>query len=245
MTFRKSGAARLAVILSAVWVLASGKAAAAVGPEDLLRIRELTEAGDYAVALEQHLAFHEASANAPGMAAVRLSFALIDWLSLAERYPPARDALVTLKDNDKALLLAGEGDLTHFRDFAAINQALELQEESVEVFLSLEERFPAQATIYYLVLEDQLFEREDYEVIARHIGDPLRKYETLRYTRDLAVRGAGPDSPLREALDRRFVSGVRNLLRFLVAQERREEALDIQQRALAYYPHEDISAAVP
>lgn len=65
-----------------ILIIINGLVMADVGNEDLNQICKLTEKGQYKQALEKHLWFHEESKKSPGMAGVRLSYAISAWINL-------------------------------------------------------------------------------------------------------------------------------------------------------------------
>jgi hypothetical protein len=55
--------------------------------------REFAAGGLWEEALEKQLWFHNHAFHEPALAGVWLSFALADWVSLGECYPPARQSM--------------------------------------------------------------------------------------------------------------------------------------------------------
>ena len=64
-------------------------ALAEVNLEDLNNIRDLVKNEQYELALQKHVWFHEESKSSSGMAGVRLSYAISNWVELGNKYPPA------------------------------------------------------------------------------------------------------------------------------------------------------------
>ncbi|WP_317928620.1 hypothetical protein [Halioxenophilus sp. WMMB6] len=239
---------RILITLAGLLLL-SGAATAQVAREDLKQIRALVANGHYQQALEQHLWFHEASKTSPGMGGVRLSYALVDWLALAERYPPALTALVALRDADQARLLEGAGHFNDFQDLAAINRTLHEDDKTVALFVALDSAFPEQSNHYYIVAEELLFAAKYYQLCAKYMGDPLYKYESVRQLRELQLSLAKTDPKFNNAdfleyTDERFDESVARLLEVLVAIDQREAAMEIQQLALAYHASDRIRLAL-
>ena len=102
----------------------------------LERARTARLEGRYEDALRDHLWFHEnALAVEPGLAGVRLSFALRDWIYLAEQFPLARRALQGLRDRDTERMLNGGESRELFRDIVAINSALGEERATQDLFV--------------------------------------------------------------------------------------------------------------
>src|ERR1041385_2734476 len=96
------------------------------GVEPLAALKEsraLTAEGRWEEATQRHLWFHDhALLHQPSLAGVRLSFALADWVALGQLYPPARQALVDIRDRKTAALAAGAGSASLFHNVSAINK---------------------------------------------------------------------------------------------------------------------------
>lgn len=224
--------------------ITSGSAFADVGNKDLISIKELTAAGQYQQALEKHIWFHEESKSSKGMGAVRLSHALGAWMDLAKKYPPALDALVKIRDREKELLLSGKGKFQNFQELASINRELKEDQETYELFLILEKKFPEQGEKYYIVAEDLVMKKKNYELYAKYSGDPISKYQGLQDLRDEMMRYGKESVEISTVADQRFTEGVVKLIEFLVAINRIDEAREIQKRALSYFDSEEIRKAL-
>ncbi|MBT3056163.1 MAG: hypothetical protein KME69_14945 [Candidatus Thiodiazotropha sp. (ex Codakia orbicularis)] len=232
-----------------ILIIINGLVMADVGNEDLNQICKLTEKGQYKQALEKHLWFHEESKKSPGMAGVRLSYAISAWINLGNKYPPAIEALKEVRDRNKKVLLSGKGSFQNFHDLSSINHGLNDEKDTLELFLIIDINYPEQAKLYYIVAEDLLITHKKYDVCAKYIGDPIIKYEQLHHMRELNLSIAKSDSEMNdpeflEYADSSFVKGVLNLIEVLVAIDKREQAIEVQSRALSYFSHADIKQAI-
>jgi hypothetical protein len=136
--------------------------------------RDLAREGRYPEALERHLWFHEHALDyRPSLSGVRLSFALGDWLRLGERYPPARDALVAVRDRTAAAMTAGNWTARGFQDVAAINHQLGEEAETGALFLNLRQADPALAVLIARDAEEGLIARREYAVLGEYLADPV------------------------------------------------------------------------
>ena len=87
--------------------------------------KTLTQNGKYAEALEQYLwCYDEGMVKEASFAGVRVSFLTSELGRLATSFPPAREALITRRDDAKGRLLAGTDDRRAPMEFAALNEAL-------------------------------------------------------------------------------------------------------------------------
>ena len=236
-------------LLSVVLVVFSGLSVAGVDNEDLDKICKLTEAGQFEKALEKHLWFHEESKSSPGMAGVRLSYAISAWIDLGNKYPPAIEALKKIRDGDKESLLSGKGNFDNFHDLSSINQGLGEEEDTLELFLTLDNKYPKQAGAYYIVAENLLIKHKKYDICAKYIGDPIIKYEKLRHNRELQLSFAKTNSKMNsprflEYLDQSYIEGVVKLIEVLLAIDKRDEAIEVQSRALSYLSNDSIKHAI-
>ena len=112
----------------------------------LARLEEAMDAahrGEHERALREYRWLHDyALDHDPAFCGVRLSFALAAWVELAEAYPPARDALLRIRDAKTQQLLQGEGSRATFEDVEAINSYLDDQRATYELFRQLREVEP-------------------------------------------------------------------------------------------------------
>jgi hypothetical protein len=205
----------------------------------LAEARSLASQGRFEEALEKHLWFHEhALEHKPALAGVRLSFALSDWTALGEKYPKARQALVSLRDEKTAALVDGKGSWMLFHDVAAINGYLQESPKTVALFRSLHQRHPELARQCYHVAEDVLVASDEYEICLEYIGSPEEKFEAIRQLRQISLEIAeenpalgSPVAGVRAYAEMRFAGKTRQLLQILTRAGRTQEAEKIRQLA--------------
>ena len=212
-------------------------------PQTVLNVaRELAQQGRFEEALEKHLWFHEYAIEFdPGLAGVRLSFALSDWIRLGEQYPPARTALVATRDHTASALRNGNTAPEKFLDVAAINRELNEKAETGKLFLILRSTHPEAARQYYPAAEEGLLACGEYEVCSSFIPDAVVRFEShsdLR--RHILTSGGGPmnGTPADvarfvEHMDRHFAEQVVRLIEILVRAGRTAEASQVRELALA------------
>ena len=236
------------LILISLFIV-SNVSIASVGNKDLYEIRGLTKAGQFQQALEKHLWFHEESKSSPGMAGVRLSYAIAAWVELGEKYSPAMEALIQIRDQDREKLLSGNGSFENFHDLSSINREIGDEEATLELFLILDEKYSEQSDSYYIVAEDLLIRHKKYDICAKHIGDPIVKYEKIRHLREMQLSSIKTNPNMSnphilEHTDTSYIDGVLKLIEVLIAINQQENAIEIQTRALSYFPNESIKLAI-
>ena len=92
----------------------------------LEQTRVLVSNGEYSQALERMIWYHDnALKHDSGHSGVRLSFALVNWIQLGEKYPKAITSLKSIRDRKTQHILSGTTELKLFRDVFAINNYLE------------------------------------------------------------------------------------------------------------------------
>jgi hypothetical protein len=129
--------------------------------------------GEYERALQEYRWFHEhALDDGPGYYGVRLSFALSAWIELGEAYPPARAALIGIRDAKVQRLHRGEGDPEIFHDVEAINSHLGDQRATYELFRHLRAVQPAIADACAHMAWETAAAFDDFVLARACIDDP-------------------------------------------------------------------------
>ena len=109
----------------------------------LKEARDAFRRGAHEEALEKYLWFHHnALAHNLAYAGVRLSYAITEWINLGSAYPPAREALELIQNENRRALEEGSLDFSQFHDFAAINECLGRFDLTCSVFAALAKREP-------------------------------------------------------------------------------------------------------
>jgi len=169
--------------------------------EVLERARNARLAGKYEDALRDHLWFHEhALEEDPSMAGVRLSFALRDWIYLAEQFPLARRALQAIRDRDTQRILNGSATLARFHDVSAINSALGEERATHDLFTQIDAQLPELAKACAELALPALVAVEDFQLARRYLPDPVARIAALAkrvndFAEDLAKRGNVSSAP--------------------------------------------------
>lgn len=221
-----------------------------VSNADLKAIRQLVTEGKYEEALQQHLWFHQESKGSPGMAGVRLSFALSQWAELGQKYPKALEALKNVRDENERKLLNGTGGFAEFHECFAINRTLKEGGKTYELFKQLDAKYPDVAQRCFDVATDPIFERKDYALYGKYVGDPLKRYDRIQQLREtnlglMKKSSALDNDAFRRNADKTFTDKTAQLIKALAELKRLDEAREIQKRALAYFPNSEIEGSRP
>jgi hypothetical protein len=205
----------------------------------LTEARQLAARGDHAAALEKYLWFHRhVLEHDTSYAGVRLSFALSEWFELGEKYPPAREALLSVRDEAAAAVERGEGTFELFHDVASINRVLGEDEETVRLFREADRRYPELAQQCYHVAEPVLAAHGDYATCARYIPDLEKRLEAIgqlhRATLEIAEtnpRLGSPEARLREYAQTRLAEQTGRLVAILEGVGRAADAERVREFA--------------
>lgn len=208
--------------------------------EALREAQRLTREGKYEEALRKHLWYHEnATKLDPSQSGVRSSFALAYWADLGKKYPKALDALKSVRDQNEARLLKGEGDWSLLYDVYAINRELGEPQATVDLFKKIDAANPAFAAEVYHGASRALVDAREYALVSKYMRDPSEQLATAQdlFKMNEKLMGAG------EA-EKRFSNEMVRLITVLKETGDRERALEIQAEALKVVDSPEIRAAV-
>jgi hypothetical protein len=214
----------------------------------LQRGLESAAAGRYEDALRDYIWFHEhALEHEPSLYGVRLSFALWYWIELANEYPEARTALKRIRDEKTARLLSGDTNRDLFHDVESINERLENEEATYELFAALDKTNPDFAGTCADLAIPAIVKAEDFEMARRYTpsADTLRRYSEV-LNRDIEGLERQPPSkaPRLEAYVQIYVRRVHLLLKILRGNSGNPEADALLVRALELIKSPSVRDAV-
>jgi tetratricopeptide (TPR) repeat protein len=206
---------------------------------------ELVKQGNYEEALERFIWYHEHGLECDSsISGVRVSFALSYWLKLGDAYPQAIDSLVKIRDRDTKRTLES-GDSRLFKDVIAINDDLNENYKSLELFKEIEEKHPGSAAQCFPHIKRYLFTSGQYDIIQNYLVNPIEEYNEIKagYERHMNVIGTRNESLSEKILSLFFGSGndfVEDffvertviLIEYLIATGDKTSAETIQERAL-------------
>lgn len=139
----------------------------------LRRGQTLALEGRYEEALADYQWFHEnAVVEDPALRGVRRSFALAYWVELGAVFPPARDALISVRNMKRNALMEQTEEAGFFADVAAINHYLEDQPDTYQLFLAIHRSAPAVAGKYIDAAMPAIVGSQDYVLARSYISNP-------------------------------------------------------------------------
>ena len=152
--------------------------------QQLVRQRHYQEALDRFLWFDEHALEHD-----PGMSGVRLSFALSYWKDLGDVYPPAKQAMVDMRDRKTRQFGEGRGNAALFSDVAALNRTLNENAKTVRLFREIGKTNAALAAQCWWFARDAVFLEKQYDIAKKYIPSPLKDYarEKARYDENVAL----------------------------------------------------------
>jgi hypothetical protein len=210
----------------------------------------LVRQGKYPEALDRFVWFHEnAVAHQPSMSGVRLSFALSYWKALGEKYPPAKDALLEMRDRTTRQVLDSGATAELFHDVAALNRTLGEDRKTVDLFLVVDKNTPELAKKSWFMVKDAVIGAKQYELAAKYIGDPEMAFLNIRqgYERNVVLykdpRFGG--AHFKAFNEKNLVKESLQLISVLQAVNQRDQAVTVRDSALKLLDDPRLRAAVP
>jgi hypothetical protein len=157
-------------------------------------------------------------------------------MELANEYPQARSELKRIRDEKTARLLNGETNRDLFHDVESINERLENEEATYELFAALDKAKPDLAAVCADLAMPAIVKAEDFEMARRYApspGDMLGRYSEA-LNRDIEELESEPPSkaPRLEAYVQIYVRRVHLLLKILRGNNESPEADALAVRAL-------------
>ena len=201
------------------------------------RARQAREEGRFEDALNDHLWLHEHALEvSPDWNGVRLSFALRDWIYLAQQFPSARAALQAIRDRESARMLKGEATVERFREIASINEALGEVPATHQLFLSLDSIDSAVAEQCAELAMNALVKCEDFQLARRFLPSPRQRIaqlaERLNGAADALAGQPASAAPTLLAFVLNYAKEVRLVLAVLRGMEENDEADNMKKAAL-------------
>jgi len=132
----------------------------------VVQMRAFTAQGDYNQALQIVLGLYATNDI------VYLNLVLPDWLTLGGLYPPARTALLALRDYCTRELAAGRGSVVLFEQVQTLDGHLDDDAAAHALYKTMEQVNPPLAQTCFPYVEPLLKQRGDYQTCLKHMGDP-------------------------------------------------------------------------
>lgn len=192
-----------------------------------------SRAGRYEVALAKFVWFHEnALTIEPSLSGVRLSFALSDWYDLAQKYPPALDAMRQARGQAAANVLAGREPRRAFQEVAAIDQSLGQEAMTGELFETLDRDQPDVAKSVFDIAKRALVEQKAFELANKYVDPPADITRLVqRYREDLQMAPEPGDPDYSQIARKSFTYNASILVATLAANGRLDEATMVADTA--------------
>jgi len=130
---------------------------------------DLSEKGQYAEALELYRGVYKQGRSSRNLSSFNLI--LPGWVALGGKYPPAREALLGMRNRDMNDFTAGRGSSELFQEVVYLNSALPDEAATVDLFKSLDQSDPALARGCYGMVQAILVQRCEYVLCWKYLGD--------------------------------------------------------------------------
>lgn len=160
----------------------------------------LARNGKDAEALNEYLwCFDHGLESSPAFVGVRDSFLLADIKDLAAHYPPALEALETLRGERQAKVSGGSADNLTIEDLISLNQALGQEEKNLAVFDQLPAGSKLRDFISPMLTEQFLKSRRYTDVLRGTEGMSSFKKAVEEF--NTTINSVDKDSPVRKQLE--------------------------------------------
>jgi hypothetical protein len=236
--------------IAVVLLLLVSPAGAADMQKYLSDTNDMVTRGEYEEALKRYVWFHNHSVEQDqAMYGVRLSFALSSWKSLGEKYPPATEALVQMRDQKTKRVLAKPGDFALFHDVVSLNRTLEQDDQSLQDFEALRGSAPEFAKKCWPIIKDVALAAKRFDLAREYLENPLAEYARIHGMYLMSISFADKVSGDREVFAKmnedRFVAQCLELIEVAIALDDEASAREIQAKALTVVDDGRLRAAVP
>ena len=209
----------------------------------------LVRQGKYQDALDCFIWFHEhALENQPSMAGVRLSFALSYWKSLGGVFPPAKVAMVEMRDRTAKQVSGKGGNVWHFLDVVALNSTLGEDSKTIALFQAIDRAKPDLAKQCWYVAKDAVIKAKRFD-LARKYSNPAREFSIVKQLYDAETTLYDESQIGAERFKRhnekRFVEESLKLITVALALHDLKGAKEVQEEALAVLDDQRLLDAIP
>lgn len=207
-------------------------------PQEILyQARADIKDGDYTNALTKLVWFHENALKInSSLAGVRLSYALDDWTNLAVAHPLALEKLKALRDvaAERVRNETGRDAYEAFMDFDAINETLNEDEKTKELFVWLDTNKPDTAKDLFNLAEPALIKLKEYKLCGKYTDAEVQYAAALKSFHMTSEIAKDPKhgKRLQDFADRKLKNEISTLIAVLVLNDRKVEATGIQDKLL-------------
>lgn len=204
-------------------------------PRKILKeARKDTRQGHYEDALAKHVWFHRNALDyRRSLYGVRLSYALVDWHDLGEKYPSALTKLKEFRNQATRDVKIGQNVREPFHDLSSINRTLGEEFLTRDLFVWLDSHEVDSAKRVFDMAQPALVKEKEYKLCGKYI-DPKTSFEqSIRILRAYRKFARDPTfgSDPTEIGNKIFAHRVTTLIALLVVNNRKPEAQKIAKKA--------------
>lgn len=237
------------VVITATLMLLSFRAKADDMQKYLADTQKMVRQGKYEEALKRHIWFHNhALEHERSMYGVRLSFALSYWKSLGEAYPPAKKALIEIRDRKTRQIENGKGNFPLFHDVASINRTLKEGNKTIKLFEYLDKKNPELAKKCWTIAKKVVITAKRFDLAKKYMGNLLQEFTREKTRYDMNIKLYNNPQMGGEHFKRynknHFVKEILRLIEVAVALGDEKASKEIQKKALALIDDKRIRDAV-
>jgi len=146
---------------------------------------DLMKQGQYEQALGRHIWLQLHQTEYGG--SVQNISALSSWIELGRRFPKAKQALIEIRDNEVREFAQGRGYTDLFRDIVSINQQLQDEDATYELFKAIRKGDPRLADQCYFWVEGLLIAKGEYQFCYDHMGDPQSRLAQAKQNFEMQI----------------------------------------------------------
>jgi hypothetical protein len=194
--------------------------------------RDAARNKDYPSALERYRWFYDnALLHDESYYGVRLSFCLTEWARLGQEFPPASEALISLKEKTLSVFRASNSRQS-FRELASICQVLSCSEEAYQEFRNVSDK-ELSASLFRSIYE-YCASNAIWDICREYLGNGSSQYkEALELLDDmLKFSNEQVEDEARESLLDSGVLGFKRDVAWLLAMLRHAHAFDEYDAAM-------------
>ncbi len=235
---------------------------------DLQKIRDeiktLMEQNNYEEALQRQIWYFNHALQFGEVNPVRLSFGIMNWRELGQRYPKAKQALIEIRDRDMQEFSEGRGYPELFLEVQSLNRELHDAGATLALFKIIYQQDKQLSGQCYGYAEDLLMQSGDYNLCLKCLGDPQSRFESARRRFEMQIEsqqrmaemrkqhpvpapqfaGAFRPPDMAQLATNNFVGQVCKLVEILVATDHKADAEKIQDEANAVLSDARLKSAV-
>ncbi len=159
-------------------------------PEKVLaRARKYFQQGEYEKALQDHIWFHDnALKYKPSLYGIRITFALLDWIELGQKYPKAHNELIDIRNRKADLIKTRHGTLELFHDVQSINKYLNDRQKTIDLYKDMTVCDFELAKRCYCVAKEDLIVYQEFGLCNRLMDVPMFIIRDMRQILDQNIQ---------------------------------------------------------